>query len=352
MTMNFGRRTQLNGFGWVLLIGLASACQQSPIPSTSTVEKPKETQPYELKLPAAPVEVAKAPATKSETESKPVLPKISRTLPESIVQAPDKDPATHRLVYNTVIATRFTETPKGRGWNFRKTTAGQVVGFEFSNPGGNRILPPLRDAGKNQFFTRDFQFRFDDRARQDINLLITDWVPSRDRQFRLSELMNSLVVFFPRRFLPAIVAHNGHNIVTLPTGEEVEFDAQSHQILGGALSEAPVDLNPDRSARKFPTFFYSGKGIAVRADARGADPRIGTNATISLGTGAPCHSGTACRQCQVPARELWDQNGALRFKFPTDEEFDRFLLARCQFGLPKFESNFAVSAPNNSHPVK
>jgi hypothetical protein len=91
----------------------------------------------------------------------------------------------------------------------------------------------------------------------------------------------------------------------------------------------------------------------VRADARGADPRIGTVATIT--PGAPvgtCDKPVSCIQCQVPARELWDQSGALRFKFSTDEEFDRFLQTRCQFGLPRNESGFAVPATNNSHPVK
>ena len=267
---------------------------------------------------------------------------ISRTLPESIVRSPDKDPASPRLAYNTIIGTRSPDTPKGRGWNFRKTTAGQVVGFEFSNPGGNRILPPRRDAAKNQFFTRDFHFRFDDRARQDIYLLITDWSPSRDRQFRLSELMNTMLLFFPRSVLPAIVNHHGRNIVTLPTGEEVEFDAQSHEILGGALAEAPVDLNPDRNLRKYPAVHYTGKGLAVRADARGADPRVGTIAVITYGAPAEsCDNGAPCRQCLVPARELWNQIGALRFKFSTDAEFERFLRARCQFGLPKLADDGA-----------
>jgi len=31
----------------------------------------------------------------------------------------------------------------------------------------------------------------------------------------------------------------------------------------------------------------------------------------------------------------WDQSGAVRFKFATDRDFDRYLIARCQFGLPK-----------------
>jgi hypothetical protein len=166
--------------------------------------------------------------------------------------------------------------------------------------------------------------------------MVTDWAPARDRQFRLSDLMNSLMHFFPRRFLPAIVNFDGRNILTLPTGEEVEFNAQTHEISAGVLAEGPVDLNPDRSARKFPTVVYNGKGVVVRANARGADPRLGTTATITNGSPLPsCDKGAACQQCQVPARDLWDQSGAVRFKFATDEEFDRFLLARCRFGLPK-----------------
>ncbi len=262
-------------------------------------------------------------------------PTISRTLPESILGVPEKDLASRQLAYNTVINTRSADAANAASWHYRRTNAGQIVGFEFSNHGGNPILPPLRDAAKNQFFGRDFQFRFDERARQDIYLLVTDWAPSRDRQFRLSELMNSLMHFFPRSFLPAIVSFNGRNIITLPTGEEVEFNAQTHEILAGALSEAAVDLNPDRNARKFPAIVYNGKGIVVRTNSRGADPRIGTTATITNGAPPPtCDKGDACHQCQVPARELWNQSGAVRFKFATDQEFDRFLLAHCQFGLP------------------
>jgi hypothetical protein len=154
--------------------------------------------------------------------------------------------------------------------------------------------------------------------------------------------------FFPRSFLPAIVSFNGHNIITLPTGEEVEFNAQTHEILGGALAEAAVDLNPDRNARKFPAIVYNGKGIVVRANARGADPRIGTTATITSGSPPPsCDKGTACHQCQVPAQKLWDQTAAVRFKFATDQDFDRFLLANCQFGLPKTDNGYSVAPANN-----
>lgn len=256
--------------------------------------------------------------------------------PESVLAAPDRDTASLRVAYDTLVSTRATMSKRSAGWQYRRTRDGKIVGFEFSNHGGNPILPPRRDGARNQFFTRDFQFRFDDRARQDIHLLITDWVPSQDRQFRLSELMNSLFHFFPRVTLPAIRNDGDRNIVTLPTGEQVEFDAATHEIRGGALGEAPVDLTADRSRRKFPRVEYRGQGVVVRSDARGVDPRIGTTAIITHHAPSPeCGSGGPCARCEVPSRELWEQSGATRFKFATDDAFDDFLSSRCGFRLPR-----------------
>ena len=147
--------------------------------------------------------------------------------------------------------------------------------------------------------------------------------------------MNSVLHFFPRNYLPAILGSDGRYVVTLPTGEQVEFDAKTREILGGVFSETAVDLNPDRAARKFPGVNYLGKGVVVRANARGTDPRIGSTATITTGTPPQdCDKGAACNQCQVPSKELWHQNGPVRFRFPTDQEFDRYLVSRCGFGIP------------------
>jgi hypothetical protein len=49
----------------------------------------------------------------------------------------------------------------------------------------------------------------------------------------------------------------------------------------------------------------------------------------------------------VPSKELWDQSGAVRFKFVTDQEFDRYLTARCGFGLPRQGTGFAVNPPQS-----
>jgi len=314
-----------------------TACRPTPVAPPPPPEPASEGQTTE----PAPAEISKAPPPADLQKEK-----ILRHLPESLIAGPEKDLAPRRIEYNTIVNLRPSERPQNSSWRYRVTRQGQIVGFEFSNPGGNRILPPRRDPVKNQFFARDFQFRFDERARQDIHLMVSDWVPARDRVFRLSDLMNSLMLFFPRDVLPAIVNWQNRNIVTLPTGEEVEFDAATHEVVAGVFSEAPVDLNPDRAARNFPAVAYRGKGVTIRANSRGADPRIGTASLITTGTPPQnCDKGILCSQCEVPAKDLWEQSGAVRFKFATDADFDRFLLSRCSFGLPRIGAGFAVVAP-------
>ena len=332
------KKFSLNRF--LLLLAISFAFQQScgihtPPPETPKVEAEKVTPPSFPTEPAP--ETAKAPP--------PARP-LKEELPESVLAPPQRDSASPQLKYDTVVLTRSAELPLNAGWQYRLNRQKQIVGFEFSNRGGNAILPNRYDIDKNLLFTRDFQFRFEDRARQDIYLELTDWAPSRDKQFRLSELMSSVMHFFPRNHLPAIVNLGGRIVVTLPTGEEVEFDAKSHEVLAGVFSEAPVDLNPDKTIRKFPAIAYTGKGILVRANSRGTDPRIGTTALITTGSPAPnCERGTSCDRCAVPSKELWDQKGAVRFRFSTDEEFGRYLLVRCGFTLPTIGFDFLAAPP-------
>ena len=320
----------------VILIALQQSCGIHTPPPLKSTDAARESPGDEIK--SEPQEIAKVPELPARPQRE--------DLPESVLALPERDLASPQIRYDTVLLARSSEPALNTGWQYRINRQKQIVGFEFSNRGGNAILPYRYDIEKNLFFTRDFQFRFEDRARQDIYLELTDWVPSRDRQFRLSELMSSVVHFFPRNNLPAIVSLVGRYIVTLPTGEEVEFDAKTREVVGGVFSEAPVDLNPNKAARKFAGIDYTGKGVVVRANSRGADPRIGTMASITTGSPpANCEKGMGCNQCQVPSRELWEQKGAVRFKFSTDQEFDRYLLARCGFGLPTIGFNFTIASP-------
>jgi hypothetical protein len=318
---------------------IAGSCRSTSAPPTAATESSKTEKSLPSESASAPQSTApEEPPAAKNTENLV----SARVFPESLIAAPARDLAPPRIEYNTVLRTRPIEAQQHNAWRYRATRQGQLVGFEFSNQGGNPILPPRRDAVRNQFYARDFQFRFDDRARQDIHLMISDWAPSRDRTFRLSELMNSLMMFFPRRLLPAIVNSPSRNIITLPTGEEVEFDAATHEIVAGVFAETPVDLNPDRLSRRFPGVHYHGKGVAIRADARGADPRLSATALITTGTPAKdCAKGILCSQCEVRPQDLWEQSGAARFKYATDADFDRFLTARCEFNLPSLAKDLA-----------
>lgn len=327
-------RTQLCAFMLLASLSSQQGCKTSPVTPTQKQaphpEKPES--PIKEEVPAG----SRSTQAEQESGKKAEVVIEKPRLPESVVSAPEKELASPKLSYDTVVLARASDATSQTGWQYRKNRQGQIVGFEFSNRGGNRILPQRYDALKNLLFTRDFQFHFDDRARQDIYMFLSDWAPSQDKQFRLSEIMNSIMLFFPRHYLPAIGSSGTRYIITLPTGEQVEFHATTREVLGGVFTETGVDLNPDKRARKFPGIDYVGKGLMVRADSRGTDPRIKNRATIS--TKAPltnCEKGSECGQCEVPSQELWHQNGPVRFKFSTDKEFDRYLLSRCGFGIPQ-----------------
>jgi hypothetical protein len=341
------RTTRLYRFFLLLiLLTIPTACS-THVPLRP--QSPEQAQEAATTQPGDDANAAVQPEPNLEQQAKiPELappPPPRPSFPESVLSAPETALASAKVKYDTVVLSRSLETPVSSGWQYRIDREKKIIGFEFSNRGGNAILPERYDIEKNRLFTRDFQFHFQDRARQDIHLLLADWAPSRDRQFRLSELMNSIMLFFPRNYLPAI-AHSGERyVVTLPTGEEVEFDALTRQVLGGVFTEAPVDLHPDKTARKFPGVNYIGKGVMIRANARGTDPRLGTMATITAGSPASNCEGTGCNRCQVSSKELWEQNGAVRFKFSTDEEFDRYLSVRCGFGLTKSGVDFVLASP-------
>ena len=312
------------------LIAFFTACRTPSVPET----QPAVPESPQAPSPAAPTDSKIAPM-RSDADIPKATRSINRTLPESAIKPPEIEIASLDLKYDTMLSSRSPADGQAAAWQYRRNRKGSIVGFEFSNHGGNRILPPRHDVSKNHFFTRDFQFRFDDRARQDMHLKISDWSPSSDKTFRLSELMNSVLLFFPRHYLPAIAATTDTYIVTLPTGEEAEFNAKTREVTGGVFRENPVDLNPDKTAREFPRIAYTGRGIMVRANARGADPRIGTTAVITAGSpDGECQLANSCGQCTVAAKELWTQTGAVRFKFANDQEFEGFLRTRCGFGIP------------------
>lgn len=251
-----------------------------------------------------------------------MLPNNPITIDETLSLAPEKD-----------ACDASEETPyfrQGEYYTVFWTDAGTPVGFNVFNGGVNRIVPKKSGIGTGP--EREYRFDFPQRARQDIHFAITDTPTDK-----LSERMESYFYVFPRKLVPSIqTADDGKKLqVTLPTGETVSFDAATKEIVDGVLTEgAPIDLGPDRFKRNFADVSYTGKGVMIRVDKRGADPRLGTVATITTGSPDGGCKGPPCSACRVDSTRLWEQGGEVHFKFATDAEFAAFLRANCKFGIP------------------
>jgi len=261
-----------------------------------------------------------------------IPPSFSQTLPpcgvdfggvESILSAPNEDQT------NNILSSNARMSDMVRPYDVFCSSSGLSTGFMFENQGINAIIPtqaiPDPDYGPWSY-SRQFEFRYRDRARQDITMAVMDDPAGVGSQFMESEFF-----FFPRKVLPAIQWPAPGSTETtfkviLPTNEEVIFDTQSKTMVGGVLKEtAPIDVGPNRFTRKFAQISYSGTGVYFRVDKRGAEPRVGTTATIYQGD----------KICKRPAAELFDQSLAngLVFLFPTDEGFNAFLQKKCQMSF-------------------
>jgi hypothetical protein len=171
-----------------------------------------------------------------------------------------------------------------------------------SAPSGFKFLNTSRD--------RDWNFYFQDSARQDLGFSITDGMSTSG-----SRAKETYMMVFPRKSLPSIKIEGNHQIVTLPNGETITYDVTTKKILGGVLDDNKV---------------YTGNGIVLRVDRTGNDARFSNSANP---TAIITKQG---KTCKVSKKSLWpDQSNssALHFKYASDESFDAFLKQKCGFGL-------------------
>lgn len=177
--------------------------------------------------------------------------------------------------------------------------------FDIENAGPNIIVPTTPET--LEYAHRTFSFVTDDNSRRDTYLWITDDIGSG----RISDLMESAVVFLPRVGQMHVEEQADNLLVTLTTGEEVSFKKSSNEIVAGVLKELPIDFNSDRTQRNFARLAYSGQGTMIRSNARGADPRLAKEVSVLRGELKPC---------KVPGPVFWTQEGFPKFKFVRDEE--------------------------------
>lgn len=222
---------------------------------------------------------------------------------------------------------------------------GQYEGFTVENRGKNRIVH-AEDS------MRSYDFSAEENASQNISLLTTD-APNGT----ISHSMHSHFMFFPRTYLPIAEIDEKENVrVTLPTGEEMHFNKDG-EVIGGVFSEGPVDISPDRFKRYYTDMKYSGKGILLRANARGQMPQQGqfeaTKIDMEYGlkysTDVLIINGTTGQRCRRPKTDFWPSGdiSPIPFKFPTDKEFDVYLKAKCGFGIPELKISIQRATPTD-----
>ncbi len=185
-------------------------------------------------------------------------------------------------------------------------------GFTITNTGPNSIAGDPIDPREK--VVREWSFVSEDHSKRETYLWMTDDSGSG----YLSGLMESVILIVPRKMKPSVIAINDEIHVTLTTGEKVIYDKKSKMIKAGVLAEGKVDVNPNRFERKFAPVKYSGKGISIRVDKRGEDPRLISGNAIITQNG---------KTCQVPARELWDTKAD--FKYSDDKKLLDFLNTKC-----------------------
>lgn len=228
-----------------------------------------------------------------------------------------------------------------------KVKAGQMSAFVIHNEGGNEIIPtgcsPDTDSNNCQA-EREYKFTFEEQARQNMMLVLTDW-PSNT----FSKMMHAWIYFFPRKVVPHYYWSEDKTKlhVVLPTNEEVIFDAKTKMIVGGVLEEGPIDLGPSRHSRRFPLLRYKGKGVVLRINARGQDGRLGNwNRTkISGDFGDTGAQGVMIYKynpqtdlpdvCRASKPDFWPQEDTspIPFNYPSDESFAAFLKEHCGMEL-------------------
>lgn len=243
-----------------------------------------------------------------------------RANPESMVSTPDVDATDNKIdyaqywIYRNDYSVAIGEKDK------------KVKGFGFINNGGNStVIKPEENPGDGP--ARYYNFLFKDRARQDMQMWVSDVSDAIVANYR-----ESVFYFFPRKVLPAIDLDSTNSnrwVVTLPTLETIIVDRTTKVVLSGVLQETlPLDMNADPSKRKFAAISYSGKGLVLRANMRANSPQLAKTATVTaLG-----------KTCQVPGSDVFNQStsGAMTFKFATDASFNTYLLKKCKFGIPSF----------------
>ena len=187
-------------------------------------------------------------------------------------------------------------------------------GYTIQNMGPNDIIPT--EPTSIDFPSREFFFVTDDNAKRDTYLWITDYVGSG----ATADYFETVMVFLPRVSQQSMQEVGDEIHANLATGEEVVFFKKYKTLLRGVLSEGALDFNPDRTKRSHAQISYFGKGIIIRSDTKGSDPRLARRVKI-IKNNLPT--------CELPGSLFWTQVDFPKFKFVNDEDALKLIGQKC-----------------------
>ena len=213
---------------------------------------------------------------------------------------------------------------------------------------------------------RDWSAEFAGRSHQST-IMVTDWPVLEDKdqktkavkdRYSSTNITMTRFSFFPRKVTPAMSQVDGEMLMTLPTGETINFDAKTRRVKGGAFKEtkrADGGKNPSFTSKNgdLRTYYkpdsdlaYEGKGVWIETKVTSQKDEL-EGGMITIRTGSPTCKGAGCSSCQVPAKDVYEKKKGFHVpgdqktywscewvKFKTDEEFDKYLKSKCKFSLP------------------
>ncbi len=253
------------------------------------------------------------PSSKDATQKEVVRPPAESVVfsPASSQDSPLRK-AIERTENHATSRGLVSKWQKGEYYLGVRTSTGQAERISFSNNGPNSVVKSKRIG-----WSREWGFDYFDLARQDLGFSVFDSIDGSSKRSKESRFM-----VFPRETLPTIRIEGNRQIVTLPNGETVTYNAQTKEIIGGVLKEKSL------TSGSHPQVSYQGKGVVIKANNEGPDhPFHGRgSATISK----------QGKSCSVPKKELWPdqrESSTFRFKYFSDKDFDTYLKKRCGFSL-------------------
>lgn len=199
--------------------------------------------------------------------------------------------------------------------------------IKLRNQGGNPTFPQT-----GWMVGRDFEFNFEDIAQSDLNMIVWDMPDDYDSNGHMM-----MMTFIPRQVIPSVRYESLNKIkVTLPTSEEITFDARTKEIIGGVITEGKVATDSGGRALR-PSMKYTGKGLAIVASRVGnfpvGDELVGTQRTARNKADIIYNQKTIC---QLPVKDLWftdySKKGQvlLRPEFATDKALIEYIEKKCK----------------------